>query len=95
MGTYDKYHQKEKRKCLMCPKEFIPTRANNKFCCRECYLKAVRGGMAEGTPESSFDKMSWEDISRECMRLRISYGKAQQMYYNGTLPEDFGKRVKG
>lgn len=38
--------------------------------------------------------MSLEQISAECSRLHISYGKAQTMMMQGTLPEDFGKDVE-
>lgn len=38
-----------------------------------------------------FKKMSLREISAECARLHISYGQAQIMAYNGTLPESFGK----
>ncbi|MBQ3021928.1 MAG: hypothetical protein IJD91_01195 [Clostridia bacterium] len=35
-------------------------------------------------------RMSWKEITVECARLHLTYGQAQQMYYNNTLPEDFG-----
>lgn len=38
--------------------------------------------------------MSWEQISAECSRLHITYGQAQTMLTQGTLPEDFGKRTE-
>lgn len=36
--------------------------------------------------------MTLEQISAECARLHISYGKAQTMQLQGTLPEDFGRK---
>ena len=43
-------------------------------------------------PSSSkrFAKMSLREISAECARYHISYGKASMMAQNGTLPEDWG-----
>ena len=37
-----------------------------------------------------FAKMSLREISAECARLHISYGKAQVAATNNTLPEDWG-----
>ncbi len=39
-----------------------------------------------------WERMTWKEISAECARLHISYGQAQQLYYSGTLPPDFGKK---
>ncbi|MBQ8808638.1 MAG: hypothetical protein IJZ81_04960 [Clostridia bacterium] len=41
-----------------------------------------------------FAKMSLAEISLECARLLISYGKASQLAMNNMLPEDFGLRRK-
>lgn len=35
-------------------------------------------------------KMSLREISEECARFHLTYGQAQVMAQNGTLPEDFG-----
>ncbi len=35
-------------------------------------------------------RMNWTELTTECARFHITYGQAQQMFYNGTLPEDFG-----
>lgn len=42
------------------------------------------------TPEQRWQKMSWEEITAEGLRLHKTYGQLQSMYYNGTLPDDFG-----
>lgn len=37
--------------------------------------------------------MTWEQVDAECLRLHISsYGKAQVMVLQGTMPDEFGKR---
>lgn len=97
-------YEPKKRKCLSCKKEFSPGKKNSKFCSRECYLKWQKEGAKNMTPEEAewraltpeerWKKMTWKDISGECARMHLSYGQVQQMYYNGTLPEDFGKRAK-
>lgn len=42
-----------------------------------------------------WERMSWKEISAECARLHITYGQAQVMAMNGTLPEDFGSKERG
>lgn len=42
------------------------------------------------TPAERWEQMNLKGISVECVRLGVSYGKLQTMYYNGTLPKDFG-----
>lgn len=44
------------------------------------------------TPAERWEQMKLKGISVECVRLGVSYGKLQTMYYNGTLPKDFGIR---
>ena len=39
-----------------------------------------------------WELMTWDQLAAECLRLHISYGKAQTMLMQGRLPEDFGKR---
>ena len=41
-----------------------------------------------------WEKMSWKELSTECARLHLTYGQAQVMAMNGTLPEDFGLKSK-
>lgn len=41
-----------------------------------------------------WELMTWDQISAECLRLHISYGKAQTFLMQGRLPEDFGKRME-
>lgn len=99
--------EKRKRMCLFCGMKFKPQRADQKYCCRECYKRAVQNkdtmGCAESTSPSCVNaerkslaaserwkRMSWKEITVECARLHLTYGQAQQMYYNNTLPEDFG-----
>ena len=36
--------------------------------------------------------MPWEELTEELARYHLSYGQAQIMAYNDTLPEDFGLR---
>lgn len=42
------------------------------------------------TPAERWEQMKLKGIEAECLRLGVSYGKLQTMYYNGTLPNDFG-----
>ena len=42
--------------------------------------------------QQRWEKMSWKEISVECARFHLTYGQAQVMAMNGTLPEDFGLR---
>lgn len=42
------------------------------------------------TPADRWKRMSWKEISAECARLHLTYGRAQVMAQNGTLPEDWG-----
>ena len=44
------------------------------------------------TPEQRWREMSNEELSAECARMHKTYGQVQSMYYNGTLPEDFGMK---
>ena len=93
-------YEPKKRKCLCCKKEFSPGKKDSRFCCRKCYLKWIREGAknmsieeAEWrmlTPEERWNKMTWEDISIECLRYHLSYGQAQKKLYTNSLPEDFG-----
>ena len=94
------------RVCFICGKEFKPKCSSQKYCSKECnvearhqrYKKSVV--VATQTPKveekpltaasERWKRMSWKEISAELARLNISYGVAQQMYYNNTLPEDFG-----
>ena len=46
------------------------------------------------TPEQRWRNMSWEALTAELLKLHKSYGEVQSMYYNGTLPDDFGKKQK-
>lgn len=43
------------------------------------------------TPEQRWRNMSLEDITAEGLRLHKTYGQLQSMYYNGILPDDFGR----
>lgn len=59
-------------------------------------LRAIRKKAAWDSLSASerWKLMSLEQVSAECKRLKISYGKAQTMQMQGTLPEDFGKDVE-
>ena len=64
------------------------------YCFVEKYVEEVNS--AKKSPaQRRWEKMSWKELSAECARLHLSYGQAQQLYYSGTLPEDFGKDVRG
>ncbi len=39
-----------------------------------------------------WELMTLDQIAAECLKLHISYGKAQTFLMQGRLPEDFGKR---
>ena len=95
--------EKQKRRCLLssCGKAYVPKSARQKYCCRECYKKAVGSnkGCSEDAslstlkaliPSQRWEKMSWKELTAELASMHKSYGDVQQMYYNNTLPEDFG-----
>ncbi|MBE7032928.1 MAG: hypothetical protein E7406_01725 [Ruminococcaceae bacterium] len=98
------------RICAICGKEFVPSNSIQKYCSKECSRKAQysknkkeivvnserpKKKTAKISPASQwFAKMSLREISEECARLHISYGKASLMAMNNMLPEDFGKRCK-
>ena len=42
------------------------------------------------TPSQRWEVMTLAQIGAEEKRLHKTYGQIQSMYYNGTLPEDFG-----
>ena len=44
------------------------------------------------TSAERWKMMSLREISVACAKCNISYGKAQVMYQNNVLPEDFGKK---
>lgn len=50
--------------------------------------------VAERWELMTWELMTWEQIGAACFKLRISYGKAQTMLMQGTLPEDFGRKVE-
>lgn len=98
------------RICAICGKEFVPSNSIQKYCSKECSRKAQysknkkeivvnserpKKKTAKISPASQrFAKMSLREISEECARLHISYGKASLMAMNNMLPKDFGKRCK-
>ena len=41
-----------------------------------------------------WEKMTLSEVEKECLRLHITYGQAQVMADNGTLPKDFGKGLR-
>lgn len=47
---------------------------------------------AKLSPSKRWELMTWEEISRELVRLRISYGQAQVLKQQGKLPFDFGEK---
>ncbi len=57
--------------------------------------KPKKENSAKKSPaQRRWEKMSWKELSAECARLHLSYGQAQVMAMNGTLPEDFGLKSK-
>lgn len=71
---------------------------------RHLYRLAVEGSAKEETeekalstkrmtPEQRWEAMSLSECGSEALRLRMSYGKLQSMYYNNTLPKDFGIKI--
>lgn len=84
--------------------------SRQKYCSDECRKKAQYKSHKKGPAEvivkpkkkavktspasQRFAKMSLREISEECARLHISYGKASLMAMNNMLPENFGKRCK-
>lgn len=45
------------------------------------------------TASERWAKMSLKEISAECARYHLTYGRAQVMAENGTLPEDWGLHI--
>ena len=95
-----------KRKCIVCGKEFVLNAHNQTRCfncsksARYSYSR-TEGIVAELKPaykshmppvETSkrWEVMNLNERSKECRKYHLTYGQAQTMAYNGTLPEDFG-----
>ena len=90
--------------CTVCGKEFTPNSGNAQYCSMECAAIPVKSSKPTKTPAPTataeefdpskrFYKMSLRAVSAECARLHLSYGEAQVMAKNGTLPDDFGKEI--
>lgn len=44
------------------------------------------------SPYQRWREMSWEELTATLARMHKTYGEVQSMYYNHTLPDDFGKK---
>lgn len=50
---------------------------------------------SECTPAERWERMTWDEIAKETARCRLTYGQAQVMKMQGTLPSDFGEKRGG
>lgn len=53
-------------------------------------VKPKAPNIARSLASQRWAKMSLREISAECARFHLTYGRAQVMAQNGTLPEDWG-----
>ena len=61
------------------------------YCFVEKYVEDVKAD-SKSPAQRRWEEMSWKELSAECARLHLSYGQAQVMAMNGTLPDGFGKK---
>ena len=76
------FDAKHRRRFYYCGKSGIPVRP------------ARKKALGKMTPRERWESMTLEELSQALLKMHKSYGEVQSMYYNGTLPEDFGLEEK-
>ena len=101
-----KTRAEKERECRECGKKFYTACGSKVYCSEKCREAAEKRRKKEqedakkaaaeikrqkqSPAQRRWERMTLREISAECARLHISYGRAQVMAAQDRLPEDFG-----